>query len=216
METLIFIIELIGTAAFSISGAAVGMRKNMDILGITILGAVTACGGGIIRDLVIGITPPKCFQNTTYLALAIVVALLALLPSVRRRLLDEQQMFNRVLFLMDSVGLAVFTVIGIRTAMGVSTQFSWFLLIFVGVLTGTGGGVMRDLFAGETPYIFVKHIYATASMAGAVCYLILHRFCNEYIAILVSIALIFVIRCLSAKYKWNLPKASLEMETSDQ
>ena len=210
MELFIRIIEWLGTAAFSLSGAAVGMRKNMDIFGILILGAVTAVGGGIIRDLMIGITPPKCFQDTSYLAIAIIVAIVALLPTVRRRLLDQQRLFNRVLFLVDSIGLAVFTVIGIQTAMEVSMQFSWFLLVFVGVLTGTGGGVLRDLLAGETPYIFVKHIYATASLAGTLCYLILHRYSNEYAAILLSIALIFCIRCLSAKFKWNLPKAPLE------
>ncbi|MGI6012739.1 MAG: trimeric intracellular cation channel family protein [Oscillospiraceae bacterium] len=210
MELLIQVIEWLGTAAFSISGAVVGMRKDMDIFGILILGAVTAVGGGIIRDLMIGITPPKCFQSTSYLAIAIVAAVIALLPFVRKRLLDQQRLFNRVLFLMDAIGLAVFTVIGIRTAMEVSTQFSWFLLVFVGVLTGTGGGVLRDLFAGKTPYIFVRHIYATASLAGAICYLILHRYSNEYFAILLSIALIFGIRCLSAKFKWNLPKAPLE------
>ncbi len=209
METLILIIEWMGTAAFSVSGAVVGMRKNMDIFGILILGAVTAVGGGIIRDLMIGITPPKCFQNTSYLAIAMVTAVLAVLPSVRRRVLSQQRLFQSVLFLMDTIGLAVFTVIGIRTAMEVSVQFSWFLLVFVGVLTGTGGGALRDLMAGETPCIFVKHIYATASLAGAVCYLVLHRYSNEYVAIFLSIALIFSIRCLAVKFQWNLPKAPL-------
>ncbi|MCD8099900.1 MAG: trimeric intracellular cation channel family protein [Oscillospiraceae bacterium] len=213
MDTFIFIIEIIGTVAFSLSGAITGINRRYDLFGVVFLGFVTAVGGGILRDLLIGVTPPACFQTPTYMLVAVISALVFFIPAVRRFALRSQSIFDLLLFLMDTAGLAAFTVVGVRAAMNVSAEFGAPLLAAVGTLTGVGGGVMRDILANRRPYIFVKHIYATASVIGSVVYIALCRAgVNDYAAILLSIAVICLIRILSARFRWNLPHPDTTFE----
>lgn len=206
MEAFIFIFEMLGTLAFAASGALTGIRKGMDIFGVCILGLTTACGGGILRDLVLGNTPPNAFQDPTASAVAILTSLVLFLSGIRHRLMSNQRRYDLFMLLMDSAGLGIFTVMGIRVAWRCVETPTLYLLVFVGVVTGVGGGVIRDIMAGDTPYIFVKHIYACASLAGAlVCGLMWSRG-GEMAAMLAGAAVIFAIRCLSAHYKWNLPR----------
>ena len=207
MDLFILIVELIGTMAFAASGAMTGIRKNMDIFGVCILALTTAVGGGVIRDLILGSTPPATFRDPIYATVAIVTALVLFLPRVRRLLMWDQALFDLSLFLMDTAGLAIFTVMGIRVAYAHVPQATLFLLAFVGVVTGVGGGVLRDIMAGDTPYIFVKHIYACASLVGALaCGLAWHHL-GEMGSMLLGVGLVELIRCLSAHYRWNLPRA---------
>ena len=207
MDLFILIIELIGTMAFAASGAMTGIKKNMDIFGVCILALTTAVGGGVIRDLILGSTPPATFRDPVYATVAIVTALVLFLPRVRRLLMWDQALFDLCLFLMDTAGLAIFTVMGIRVAYAHVPQATLFLLAFVGVVTGVGGGVLRDIMAGDTPYIFVKHIYACASLVGALaCGLAWHHR-GEMGSMLRGGGLVVLIRCLSAHYRWNLPRA---------
>ena len=207
MDLFILIIELIGTMAFAASGAMTGIKKNMDIFGVCILALTTAVGGGVIRDLILGSTPPATFRDPVYATVAIVTALVLFLPRVRRLLMWDQALFDLCLFLMDTAGLAIFTVMGIRVAYAHVPQATLFLLAFVGVVTGVGGGVLRDIMAGDTPYIFVKHIYACASLVGALaCGLAWHHL-GEMGSMLLGGGLVVLIRCLSAHYRWNLPRA---------
>lgn len=207
MESFLLILELAGTMAFSAAGAMTGLRKNMDIFGVCILGLTTAVGGGVIRDLILGSTPPATFRDPIYAFVAILTALVLFLPRVRRLLMRDQVLFDRVLFWMDAAGLGIFTVMGIRAAYAHMSRPGLFLLVFVGVVTGAGGGVLRDIMAGDTPYIFVKHVYASASLAGALlCGLLWHR-AGETVSVLAGLATVVVIRVLSAHYRWNLPRA---------
>ena len=207
MDLFILIVELIGTMAFAASGALTGIKKNMDIFGVCILALTTAVGGGVIRDLILGSTPPATFRDPVYATVAIVTALVLFLPRVRRLLMWDQALFDLCLFLMDTAGLAIFTVMGIRVAYAHVPQATLFLLAFVGVVTGVGGGVLRDIMAGDTPYIFVKHIYACASLVGALaCGLAWHHL-GEMGSMLLGGGLVVLIRCLSAHYRWNLPRA---------
>ena len=207
MDLFILIVELIGTMAFAASGAMTGIKKNMDIFGVCILALTTAVGGGVIRDLILGSTPPATFRDPVYATVAIVTALVLFLPRVRRLLMWDQALFDLCLFLMDTAGLAIFTVMGIRVAYAHVPQATLFLLAFVGVVTGVGGGVLRDIMAGDTPYIFVKHIYACASLVGALaCGLAWHHL-GEMGSMLLGGGLVVLIRCLSAHYRWNLPRA---------
>ena len=207
MDLFILIVELIGTMAFAASGAMTGIKKNMDIFGVCILALTTAVGGGVIRDLILGSTPPATFRDPVYATVAIVTALVLFLPRVRRLLMWDQALFDLCLFLMDTAGLAIFTVMGIRVAYAHVPQATLFLLAFVGVVTGVGGGVLRDIMAGDTPYIFVKHIYACASFVGALaCGLAWHHL-GEMGSMLLGGGLVVLIRCLSAHYRWNLPRA---------
>lgn len=167
MEQFLLIFELIGTVAFAASGALVGIHKDMDVFGVCILGLTTACGGGMVRDVLLGNTPPAAFQNPTDSAVAVVTALILFLSGVRHLLMGNQQRYDLLMLLMDSAGLGIFTVMGVRVAWHCAENPSLYLLVFVGAVTGVGGGLMRDIMAGDTPYIFVKHIYACASLAGA-------------------------------------------------
>ena len=194
------VFEIIGTVAFAISGAAVAIEKEMDILGIAIMGMTTAVGGGIIRDLILGITPPTAFRNPLYALIAIGISLLMFIPSLRK----NANINSHPLLLMDAIGLGVFTVTGVRA--GMTTSGGIFLSVFVGVLTGVGGGVLRDMFAGNKPAIFVKHFYASASILGAlVCVLCWPL--GESLSMILGAATVIVLRYLAVRYSWNLPKA---------
>ena len=205
MEQLFLILELVGTLAFAASGAITGLKKNMDVFGVCILGLTTAVGGGVIRDLLLGITPPGTFQDPIYAVVALLTSLVLFLPRIRRLLMWDQRLYDLVLLIMDSAGLGIFTVMGVRVAWNCVEAPSLYLLVFVGVLTGVGGGLLRDVMAGDMPYIFVKHIYACASLVGAVICGVLRQPAGEMTAMLVGAAAVFAIRCLSAHYRWNLP-----------
>lgn len=210
MNIFILILELIGTVAFSISGAMTAMKKNMDIFGVIILGLTTAVGGGIIRDLILGITPPATFQNPIYATTAILTAIVVFLPVVQRLFHRYQRAYDILMLAMDSLGLGIFSVIGVQAAFAQSSSYSMFLMAFVGVITGVGGGVIRDMMAGNTPYIFVKHIYACASLAGALSCVLLWNPLGGAVAMAIGTILVVLIRFLSAHFRWSLPKAHFE------
>ena len=207
-KELLLIFELIGTVAFAVSGAMVGLSKKMDIFGVTVLGIITAVGGGVIRDLVLGNTPPATFQNPVYAVFAIITSIIVFIPAVRRFLFKKQEAYDKIILLMDSLGLGVFTAVGVETAY-LAGHKSVFLLVFVGMITGIGGGVIRDVLAGNTPYIFVKHFYATASLIGAVFCIIFWKFFGSFAAIYGGAAVVIILRLLAARFRWSLPKADI-------
>ena len=208
MDSFITILEILGTVAFAVSGALIAIEKHMDLLGVATLGVVTAVGGGVIRDLILGVTPPLAFRHPQNALIAIVASLLMFLPWVRNHLRANRKLFDRALLVMDTLGLGVFTVLGISNTMLFAAEPNWFLLVFVGVITGVGGGVLRDVLAGNTPFIFVKHIYACASIAGAlVCILIWNYLLSPNLALFLGMSVVIVIRLLSAHFHWNLPHA---------
>lgn len=208
MELLVFVLEIIGTVAFAISGALTGLRKNMDIFGVCTLGLTASVGGGVIRDIILGITPPATFTDPIYALVAVITSIIVFFPFVRRMLFKSKRAFDVLLLITDSLGLGIFTVYGINTAVNAGFGNNMFLVIFVAALTGVGGGVLRDIFAGDRPYIFVKHIYACASLAGAVlCYFMWGYFGRTW-SMLAGFLLVFLIRMLAAHFKWSLPKAS--------
>lgn len=205
MQLFVSALEMIGTVAFAASGALTAMRKKMDLLGVIVLGVVTAVGGGMIRDILLGISPPLAFRNPLAVIVAIAVSVILFIPWVRHHLMHNQRLFDTVLLVMDSIGLGVFSVMGIWNALDFSPERSSFLLVFVGVMTGVGGGVLRDILAGNTPYIFVKHVYACASLLGATVCALLWRVVPNYVAMLTGMLCVLILRLLSAYFRWNLP-----------
>jgi len=203
---LIFLFEMVGTVAFAIAGALVGIMKKMDIFGIAMLGMITAVGGGVIRDLVLGRTPPVAFVHPVYAATAIVVAIIVFLPSVRTFAEHHQKGYYGIFRIMDAIGLGAFTVVGAEAAYSWLPAPNVFLAIFTGAVTGVGGGVLRDVLAGEVPYIFVKHFYACASILGAVAYCILRGLIANELAMILGVAVVVVLRLLAAHYRWTLPR----------
>ena len=210
MNIWITILQLIGTVSFAVSGAMTAMRKGMDVLGVTVLGLTTAVGGGILRDVLLGRTPPAIFSDPLTVALAAASAILVFIPSVRRMLLKTRRVYEWVMLLADSLGLGIFTVIGAQVACEALGHDSWFTIAFLGTITGVGGGVVRDVLAGDLPYIFRKHIYALASLAGALVWVMVHHLWSDTAAMLLGGSLVLVIRLLAAHFRWSLPKAKPE------
>lgn len=205
---IVFCMELIGTIAFAASGAMVGINRGMDIFGVCVLGVITAVGGGMIRDMILG-NIPGALVKPVYVAVAVGTALLVFIVLYfRKELLQGKTgwLYDRAMFVMDSIGLGIFTVTGVMTGIQNGYADNTFLVAFLGTLTGVGGGLMRDVMAEVPPYIFVKHIYACASVVGAVsCVYIYHGF-GQVPAMLISSVLVILIRFLAAYYHWNLPR----------
>ncbi|MBS6712977.1 MAG: trimeric intracellular cation channel family protein [Ruminococcus sp.] len=202
-----FFMEMAGTVAFAASGAMVGVERNMDIFGVSVLGVVTAVGGGMIRDIVLGIIPPNVFTNPVYALVATITSCVVFLVFYWKRQLLEGHMrltYDRVMLVMDSIGLGIFTVVGVNTGIRSGYMDNVFLLVFLGTITGVG--LMRDMMAGVPPYIFVKHIYACASIVGAVVCVYMNRFVGNVEAMMVACFVIILIRYLAAHYRWNLPR----------
>lgn len=211
-EILLLAFEIAGTVAFAVSGALLGLEKRMDILGISILGLTTAVGGGVIRDIILGITPPMTFRNPLYAAIAIGVSVLVFVI-VRKRSLFKGRFYEITMLIMDSAGLGVFTVIGINTAFVRDDSYGIFLLVFVGVMTGVGGGILRDVMAGDRPYIFVKHFYASASIIGALVCVAVWDVLGSIASMFIGTAVVIVLRLCAARFRWSLPKVH---DPSDQ
>lgn len=197
----VYFLEILGTIAFAVSGAYTAIEKKMDIFGVAILGTTTAVGGGIIRDVILNSFPPVAFKEPSYAVIAVIVSLILFLPKIRP--IFKTKAGTRILLVADSLGLGIFTVVGVLAGLPYNNRF---LAVFLGVVTGVGGGVIRDLFAGNTPYIFVKHIYACASFIGALV-MLFSRSLGYDKAMILGAGVIFILRLLAAKYKWNLPRA---------
>lgn len=162
------VFDIMGTVAFAVSGAVVGIEKRMDIFGIIVLALLTAVGGGIVRDVLAGITPPTALCHVTDFMLSIVTAVIistvyALLPLSRKRRHRILQVYN----FCDTVGLASFTVTGMLTGLASGTANPYLFPVLLGVITAVGGGILRDLMAQRMPAVLYKDIYATASLMGA-------------------------------------------------
>lgn len=219
METFIWLLDIIGTIAFSISGAMVGIRKRMDLFGVCVLGVVTATGGGMTRDVILGINPPRMFTNSTDVMVAAVTAILTFViiyfaNKKKQTHVSFRMAYSFVLFTMDTLGLAIFTVVGIEVALSTKPDASGFLLVFVGTVTGVGGGLLRDIMSESIPYIFQKHIYATACIIGALICVLLYRKCNISLnmSMIVGSVSVVAIRTLAAQLHWNLPSIHLGEE----
>ncbi len=215
---MIFILELIGTIAFAFSGCMVANSKRMDIFGVWVLGTVTAVGGGAVRDVLLGQFPPNMFRDGVYVAAATATVVFWLWMAAKKGALPRRHFhqLTQVMDISDSIGLGVFAVVGSQTAIRCGYGGNWFLVIFVGVLTGVGGGLMRDVMANIMPMIFRKRIYASAAMAGSIVYVVLLSLVPEIDAILAGIATVFAIRTMASLRHWDLPVYVLEPEDQEQ
>lgn len=211
MEDVMFVLELIGAAAFAVSGAMVAIEKKADIFGVLFLAVTTALGGGVIRDVLIGRIPPVMFVSYWYLLISVVAALAvfidAYLRSEKYKLhLDKLDAVNNV---FDAIGLAVFTVSGMNAAMPVSDNV--ILVLFVGMCTGVGGGMLRDVMTNTMPKVLRKRVYAVASLVGGGLYYVMHVLdINQLLSVGCGMLVIFALRLFATIYKWNLPSVKLD------
>lgn len=211
-EIIIFSMEIVGTIAFAASGAMVGIEKSMDIFGVCVLGVVTAVGGGMTRDIVLGIHPPGVFGKPVYVLVAIGISCLVFVGMYFHQMRMEgsfRKIYDKAMLIMDSVGLGIFTVVGVNTGIENGYPQDLFLLVFVGTVTGVGGGLLRDMMAGNPPYIFVRHVYACASILGALLCAVLYPWIGLVEAMFFSAAAVVGMRYLAAHYRWNLPRVRL-------
>lgn len=202
IETYIYIANIIGVIAFAASGAFKGIKYNLDILGVIILGIITASGGGIIRDSMLN-RIPGVLKSPQDIFIAIITSIIIFL------LLNSEEStykFTRELMIMDSIGLAVFAIIGARIAM--QADLSVIPVGIIAAITGVGGGVIRDLLSGEIPAILKEDIYAVLAFAGGLLYkyMIDNDYYDVFTTCIIVFCLLLGIRLIIIRYKWSLPK----------
>lgn len=213
-ETILFILEIVGTVAFAVSGAFVAIKAKFDVFGVIVIGCVTAVGGGITRDILIGVTP-SVFTKGYVAGIAALTSLTVFLVAYANRkkfnvLREKTEHINNI---FDAIGLAAFTATGTELAFTGGFSDNLFLSVTLGVLTGVGGGVLRDILTETPPYIFRKHIYALASISGAALYYGLRlAFASSVAPSVAAIGFVIVIRLLATKYHWDLPKIDINEE----
>lgn len=196
-ETFLFITEVIGTIAAAISGMRLAASKNFDWFGAYTVGLVTAIGGGTLRDVLLDI-PVFWMQTWWYLA---VTALSLIVVILFKSFLVSR---DRMLFVFDSIGLALFCVIGIQKSLAVG--YPMWVAAVMGIITGAFGGVMRDILINEEPLIFRKDIYATACLVGALAYWVMIIVgSSPMVQQITCMAVIIIIRVLALKYNLSLP-----------
>ena len=192
------IIDILGTFAFAVSGAFSAMEKKLDPFGVIILSFVTAIGGGTLRDLLIGDTPVGWLRSGTTTIIIIAAAIATMLFG---RFLKR---FSITLFLFDAFGLGLFTLIGVQK--GLQLEFSPGICVALGTITGSFGGVIRDVLLNNVPLVFRKEIYASASILGGILYLLLLKVdMFSPFASIISIIFIVVLRIIVVRYKLALP-----------
>ncbi|HXG73776.1 MAG TPA: trimeric intracellular cation channel family protein [Candidatus Nitrosotenuis sp.] len=198
---LIYVFDLFGTMAFAVTGAFKAIEHKSDIVGIIILSIITGVAGGTIRDIIIGRFPPNSISDPTYVGICVAsgVSLFFLYPHLQKH-------WN--LFLkFDAIGLGVFSVTGATFAYHIF-GLNFLAIVFAGILTAVGGGILRDVFVNEVPLVFVKELYATASFVGVVIfYGLLVVQAPLYAASILGIIATTSLRLVAMKYNWNLPRA---------
>jgi uncharacterized membrane protein YeiH len=191
------IMDIAGTAAFAISGILMGIKSKLDFFGLFVLGVFTACGGGLIRDVLLNRGMPVLFTNSKYMT---TIVISTILTCFLYKFITRISVFIQI---FDALGLGTFTVL---------TAYQCTLLkvpligiIFTSVLTGVGGGIIRDIMVNEVPLIFRGEIYAIASIAGAFSFYILYNSLDSILNLYLCILIVFAVRIVSMYFNINLP-----------
>ena len=198
---IIYLLDLLGTLVFAISGTLTAASKKFDIFGAAVIAFVTAVGGGTLRDLLIGSTPAGWMIDLNYL---LMIALAIPLSFLFRHYVQK---LRRTLFLFDTIGIGLFTILGLQKTLNLG--ISPVIAIMMGTVSAVFGGVIRDILCNEVPLIFRKEIYATACISGAFLFLLLQKLdLNYYSTVVFTVSFIIILRILSVKKKWSLPVIS--------
>ena len=185
--------------AFAVTGAFKAIEKKFDIVGIIILATITGLAGGTIRDIIIGKVPPNSIADPAYIAITVATGIVIFL--LFSRLKKHWNLFLK----FDAIGLGVFTIIGATFAYNIF-GLNFLAIAFAGIVTAIGGGILRDVFVQDTPIIFVKELYASASLIGVVVfYFILVLDGSLYLATILGIIITTGLRMVAMKFNWNLP-----------
>ena len=210
VDIVVFVLECIGAIAFTLSGTVISVEHKIDPVGTFVITFTTAFGGGIIRDLMLGITPPCVFSEKSVAVEAVISVTVAMIfylfaffrktsPFVRKIKGDM------LLYLLDAVGLSIFCISGAKTAIAAGYGENIPLVVTAAVVSGCGGGILRDVFISRVPMVFRKHVYILPALVGSIAYALLYTKISQLAAMLIGISLIIGIRIPAIKYKWNLP-----------
>lgn len=209
MDTIfLFIIEVVGTFAFAISGIRLAAFHRFDWFGAYTVGLVTAIGGGTLRDLLLG---TDVFWMQTWIYIGVTAIALAVVILFRKMLVSN----DRMLFIFDTLGLALFVVIGIQKSL--AEEYPMWVAIAMGTITGSVGGVIRDILINQEPLFFRKDIYATACLAGGMAYcgvMLAHG--SDFAAQSLCAVTIIILRMCALKWNWSLPVLSYEAENAER
>lgn len=207
MDLTMYILDLVGTAIFAITGALAAGRKRMDVFGVVVLGCVTALGGGTLRDMILGNQPVFWISDSLYLIVPIATAICTFM------LVQYWRLPTRALIYADAAGLAVFTVIGFRSGFQATQMYS--IAIVMGMTTGVAGGIIRDVLSGEIPLILRREVYASASLCGGTLLALLtYLQLSSLLAVPLAVLVTFAIRLIALQ--WDLALPLLRMQESEK
>ena len=206
---VIYVLDILGTFAFAISGALVALDKKFDIFGVIIIAFVTAVGGGMLRDVLINAHPINWIGDLNYLYIIFSAVLFTFLFKSKIAYL------SKTMFLFDTIGISVFTLLGLQK--GLSYDLHPIIAIIMGMISAVFGGVLRDVLTAKIPLIFEKEVYASACLTGGISYLILHYFkVDENINFIISAIVIASIRGIAVKFHLELPKIKNDLFTTSK
>lgn len=196
---IIYILDLIGTFAFAISGALVASNKDFDLFGVAIIAFVTAVGGGMLRDVLINAHPINWIGDLNYIWVILVAVIFTFLFK------SKIAPLSKTLFLFDTIGIGVFTLLGLQK--GLSFELPTIVALIMGMVSAVFGGVIRDVLTNKVPLIFQKEIYASACLSGGLTYLLCSKFITtEWICFIFGVAMVIIVRILAVTYHLELPK----------
>lgn len=199
-KQVVLVADLAGTAVFAIEGANAAIRAGMDLLGVLVLSFIVALGGGTIRDLLIGATPPSAVRDWRYPVLAFLSGLCAFLIHTQVAAASTPLMTT-----LDAAGLALFAVAGAEKAL--DYKINPLMAVLMGAITGCGGGVLRDMLLARVPMVLVTDIYATAALLGAAVVVVGRRLgLQPAVAAVLGFAVCFVVRMAAIQFGWQLPR----------
>ncbi len=200
-------LEIIGIVAFSLVGVFVGIEYELDVFGICVVALCSSLAGGVIRDLVLGIVPPTSFLHAEYVitVLATVIVSLIIFKIFDKKLTKKSiRIIKSVVNVFDALGLGIFAVSGCQAAVNVGLGDNFILMIFVGTITGVGGGMLRDVLAGRKPIVLRKEIYALAAIIGSILFYFIYDKIDIRLATYLSAGCITLIRVLASWKKLNI------------
>lgn len=195
---MFYILDILGTVAFAISGVLVALNKRMDAFGILIIAFVTAVGGGTLRDVLIGETPVSWMKDMTFIYVVILSTIFAV---IFRTKIDY---LRTSLLLFDTIGIGLYTVVGVEK--GISAELHPIICVFLGTVSACFGGVIRDILCNEIPIIFRKEVYATACILGGVTYFLVIKLpiASNFVFIIAG-AVVITVRLIAVRFKISLP-----------
>lgn len=214
IETLILITSVIGTIAFSISGALIAIECRLDIFGVIVLGCITACGGGILRDVMLNVDVNMFIDpKFVFISIGICILVFIIVYFMGSSNFQRSKAYQNFFVITDSLGLAAFVVVGANASVNAG-ETTMFAICFYGVLTAVGGGLIRDLMVNKIPAILRKYIYAIAAIIGAIYFYLLDHFNVNYsLNVITTTIIIVVIRYLAYYFELGLPKITFKENT---